>query len=190
MKFNILKKKENNSQASIEPQYEDYHDQEPATSQYRPKTTQSRFGGSTFLNNKKKEYNDEEDYDDEADYDEELGDDLEDEDDDDEDDFDRKYRKEMKDLKQKLKPQKSDDISKETQKILHETFDNFYERESEVMINMIEESRDDIKNSVVELMREQQSLKEDLTRLSNGKYGKTKKGILLLKSIKRSFKNK
>lgn len=85
----------------------------------------------------------------------------------------------MKQLKDKMKPQKDDKLSKETQKILHETFDTFYEKESETMINMIEESRDDIKNSVVDLMREQQNLKDDLNRLTNGRYGQGKKGIIV-----------
>ena len=177
MKF-FGKKDKNSKQPNIQNEYVENEDQddyaEAASSNIRPQTSQSRGEGSMFYNrkkNKEEEYDDEKDFEEDEFYEDELDDDFEED-----EDFNAKYRREMKDLKDKMKPQKDDKLSRETQKILHETFDNFYELESETMINMIEESRDDIKNSVVDLMREQQSLKDDLNRLTNGRYAQAKKG--------------
>ena len=79
-----------------------------------------------------------------------------------------KYRKEMRELnKQVGKTVKHDDLSEETKKILHETFENFYEKESVAMIDMIEDSRKEVADSVLELMDEQKRLKDELNRLSN-----------------------
>lgn len=183
MKFNFLSKKDKQPSSKTPDEYvenDDYPDPSPTPTTSRgarPQTTQSkRFGSNFFATSKKKQYDDE--YADEDDYSDTEGYNFgnEDDDDDDEDDFERKYRKEMRNLTKQIRPQKVDDHSKETQKILHDTFDNFYEKESEVMINMIEESRDEIKNSMMDLILEQQSLKDDLERISNGRYGKNKKG--------------
>ncbi len=183
MKF-FGKKDKNSKQVDTENEYIENEDQDDyavavSSSQNRPKTSQPRAEPSFTNRNKniEEEYDDEKDFEDDEFFDDELDDDF----DGDDQDFNAKYRREMKALKDKMKPQRDDKLSRDTQKILHETFDNFYEKESETMINMIEESRDDIKNSVVELMREQQTLKDDLNRLTNGRYSQAKKGKLKLK---------
>jgi len=65
----------------------------------------------------------------------------------------------------------------ETQRTLMKTFELFYEQESEIMIAALEESREEIKNSVLELVDEQDKHKEALCRASEGKYNyRRKKG--------------
>lgn len=58
----------------------------------------------------------------------------------------------------------------ETQKALLRTFELFYEQESETMLDALEESRDEIKNSMLELCNEQERYKEELVKASEGKY--------------------
>lgn len=156
------------------------------------KSSKSNFLSSRFAPIKKKQYNANDRYNDEVDYEEdEFNDDLDgfgsdeyENGEDDEDDFDRKYRKEMRELnKQVGKTVKHDDLSEETKKILHETFENFYEKESVAMIDMIEDSRKEVADSVLELMDEQKRLKDELNRLSNGKYGKPKKENVISLSL-------
>jgi hypothetical protein len=65
----------------------------------------------------------------------------------------------------------------DTQTVLLRTFENFYQQESETLITTLEESRDDIKNSMLELCLEQERCKEELYRLSDGRYNfRRKKG--------------
>jgi hypothetical protein len=56
------------------------------------------------------------------------------------------------------------------QQDLMRTFDTFYEQESETMISTLEESREELKNSMLELCLEQDRYKEELARVSEGKY--------------------
>lgn len=213
MKFALRKDKKNAVMDQTEyiedPDSEDrneYYETRPKTSQSRAgdtsnnnnqesaaKSSKSNFLSSRFAPIKKKQYNENDRYNDEVDYEEdEFGDDLDgfgsdeydNNDEDDEDDFDRKYRKEMRELnKQVGKTVKHDDLSEETKKILHETFENFYEKESVAMIDMIEDSRKEVADSVLELMDEQKRLKDELNRLSNGKYGKSKKENVISLSL-------
>lgn len=54
----------------------------------------------------------------------------------------------------------------------------FYEQESEIMIAALEESREEIKNSMMELFYEQEHYKDELVKASEGKYTfKRKKGF-------------
>lgn len=82
--------------------------------------------------------------------------------------------------------QNSDNIAMEnldtdTQQTLLRTFENFYEQESEIMIAALEESREELKNSMLDLCLEQDKYKEELSRVSEGKYeSKRKKGEILL----------
>jgi hypothetical protein len=65
----------------------------------------------------------------------------------------------------------------DTQTVLLKTFEHFYQQESETLITTLEESRDDIKNSMLELCLEQERCKEELYRLSDGRYNfRRKKG--------------
>jgi hypothetical protein len=73
----------------------------------------------------------------------------------------------------------------DTQTMLLRTFENFYQQESETLINALEESRDDIKNSMLELCMEQEKYKEELMRISDGKYNfRRKKGNRSIFDIK------
>jgi hypothetical protein len=63
----------------------------------------------------------------------------------------------------------------DTQTVLLKTFENFYQQESETLITTLEESRDDIKNSMLELCLEQERCKEELYRLSDGRYNHRRK---------------
>ena len=69
----------------------------------------------------------------------------------------------------------------ETQKALLKAFEMFYEQESEVMISALEHSREEIKDSMVDLVVEQDKYKEELQRASEGRYNfERKKGYNLL----------
>lgn len=61
-------------------------------------------------------------------------------------------------------------IDSDTQKALLKTFELFYEQESETMLEALEQSRDEIKNSMLDLCTEQEKYKEELVRASEGKY--------------------
>lgn len=63
----------------------------------------------------------------------------------------------------------------DTQTVLLKTFENFYQQESETLITTLEESRDEIKNSMLELCIEQEKCKDELNRMTNGKYSSRKK---------------
>ena len=70
-------------------------------------------------------------------------------------------------------------IESDTQTTLIRTFENFYQAESETLITTLEESRDEIKNSMLELCLEQERCKEELYRLSDGRYNfRRKRGKL------------
>jgi flagellar basal body-associated protein FliL len=70
-----------------------------------------------------------------------------------------------------------DSLDVDTQKTLLKTFELFYEQESETMLEALEQSRDEIKNSMLDLCTEQEKYKEELVRASEGKYNfKRKKG--------------
>lgn len=61
-------------------------------------------------------------------------------------------------------------IDVDTQMVLMKTFENFYDQESEAMITVLEESREEIKNSMLDLFYEQEKFKEELVKASEGKY--------------------
>lgn len=61
-------------------------------------------------------------------------------------------------------------VDLDTQMVLMKTFENFYDQESEAMITVLEESREDIKNSMLDLFYEQEQFKEELIKASEGKY--------------------
>ena len=63
----------------------------------------------------------------------------------------------------------------ETQAILLKTFENFYKHESETMISIISKSRNDIKDSVLDLINDQVKHKEELNTLTEGKYSYNRK---------------
>ena len=63
-----------------------------------------------------------------------------------------------------------DNLDASTQMALLKTFENFYEQESEAMITALEESREEIKNSMLDLFYEQEQFKEELVKASEGKY--------------------
>ena len=61
-------------------------------------------------------------------------------------------------------------LDSDTQKALLKTFELFYEQESETMLEALEQSRDEIKNSMLDLCTEQEKYKEELVKASEGKY--------------------
>lgn len=61
-------------------------------------------------------------------------------------------------------------VDLDTQMVLMKTFENFYDQESEAMITVLEQSREDIKNSMLDLFYEQEQFKEELNKASEGKY--------------------
>jgi hypothetical protein len=63
-----------------------------------------------------------------------------------------------------------DSLEKDTQETLLKTFEYFYEQESETMIQALSQSRDLIKHSMVDLVDEQDKMKEKLSKVSEGKY--------------------
>jgi hypothetical protein len=63
-----------------------------------------------------------------------------------------------------------DNLEKDTQETLLKTFEYFYEQESETMIQALSQSRDLIKCSMVDLVDEQDKMKEKLAKVSEGKY--------------------
>lgn len=80
-----------------------------------------------------------------------------------------------------------ENLDEDTQHILLRAFEDFYAQESEVMISALNESREELKNSMLELCVEQDKYKDELMRVSAGKFENShrKKGILILvKEIK------
>ena len=76
----------------------------------------------------------------------------------------------------------------ETQEILLKTFENFYKHESETMISIISKSRNDIKDSVLDLINDQVKHKEELNTLTEGKYSyNRKKGFKIFLLLLISF---
>ncbi|CAF0756565.1 unnamed protein product [Brachionus calyciflorus] len=63
-----------------------------------------------------------------------------------------------------------DSLDTDTQTVLLKTFETFYEQESEAMITALEESREEIKNSMLDLFYEQEHFKEELVKASEGRY--------------------
>ena len=61
-------------------------------------------------------------------------------------------------------------MERETQETLLKTFEYFYEQESEIMISALAESRNFIKHSMIDLVEEQDKMKEELSKVSDGKY--------------------
>ena len=57
-----------------------------------------------------------------------------------------------------------------THQTLVQTFEKFYTQESHAMIAAIEESRAEMKNSVLEFFEEQEKYKEQLLKASKGRY--------------------
>lgn len=71
-----------------------------------------------------------------------------------------------------------DSLDDGTQKILLKAFEQFYEQESEIMISALNESREELKNSMLELCVEQDKYKDELLKVSEGKYEvKRRKGL-------------
>ena len=83
-----------------------------------------------------------------------------------------------------------DNLDLETQRALLRAFEMFYEQESEVMLNALEHSREEIKDSMVDLVTEQEKYKEELLKASEGRYTfERKKGIFFfVKQISLLFK--
>jgi len=63
-----------------------------------------------------------------------------------------------------------ENLEKETQETLLKTFEYFYEQESETMIQALSNSRSLIKDSMIELVDEQEKMKAKLSKISDGKY--------------------
>ena len=63
-----------------------------------------------------------------------------------------------------------ENMERETQETLLRTFEFFYEQESEIMISALAESRNFIKHSMIDLVEEQDKMKEELSKVSEGKY--------------------
>lgn len=70
---------------------------------------------------------------------------------------------------------RQEELNLETQRILMRTFDEFYKQESETMLNILAMSRDGIKDTVVDLIEEQAEFKNELSRVSEGKYNNARK---------------
>jgi hypothetical protein len=79
-------------------------------------------------------------------------------------------KEEMVDTEEKMRV-----LNIETQAILLKTFENFYKHESETMISIISKSRNDIKDSVLDLINDQVKHKEELNTLTEGKYSYNRK---------------
>lgn len=66
-------------------------------------------------------------------------------------------------------------LEKDTQETLLKTFEYFYEQESETMIQALSNSRNLIKCSMVDLVDEQDKMKQKLNKISDGKYDSKRK---------------
>lgn len=95
---------------------------------------------------------------------------------DDSDSFNQGYNKFNKPIaEQTLKM----DTPEQMHEALIQTFEEFYNQESQTMIAAIEESRMELKNSVSELFEDQAKYKELLSKASQGRYVfKRRKGML------------
>lgn len=71
-------------------------------------------------------------------------------------------------------------LAMQTQAVLLKTFDQFYEQESETMLKILAQSREDIKDSMLALVEEQNEFKKELDTVTDGRYSVfRKKGIFL-----------
>lgn len=66
-------------------------------------------------------------------------------------------------------------LNRETQQILLKTFEDFYRQESESMLGILSQSRNEIKDSMVDLMEEQHEHKEELNKVTEGRYSNVRK---------------
>ena len=55
------------------------------------------------------------------------------------------------------------------------TFEDFYRQESESMLGILSQSRNEIKDSMVDLMEEQHEHKEELNKVTEGRYSNVRK---------------
>jgi hypothetical protein len=86
--------------------------------------------------------------------------------------FNNNYAKKTKEFISLETPEK-------THQTLVQTFEKFYTQESQAMISAIEQSREEMKNSVLEFFEEQEKYKEQLLKASKGRYVvKRRKGFL------------
>ena len=69
-------------------------------------------------------------------------------------------------------------MNKDTEQALMMAFEKFFMRESELVMATLQSTRTDIKDSVYELVEEQDKCKEELSKATDGKYdcGRRKKG--------------
>lgn len=63
-----------------------------------------------------------------------------------------------------------ENLDEGTQNILLHAFEQFYEQESEVMIAALSESREQLKNSMLDLCVEQDRYKDELMKMTEGKF--------------------
>ncbi len=68
-----------------------------------------------------------------------------------------------------------DNVTTETEQALLRAFEVFFARESEIILSTLEESRENIRNTVVDLVSEQDKHKEELFRATDGKYDSRRK---------------
>ena len=81
-------------------------------------------------------------------------------------------------------------LAVQTQAVLLKTFDQFYEQESATMLAILAQSREEIKDSMLALVEEQNEFKKELDTVTDGRYAVTrKKGILSKKYILRFISN-
>lgn len=73
----------------------------------------------------------------------------------------------------------------QTQTVLLKTFDQFYEQESETMLAILAQSREEIKDSMLALVEEQSEFKKELDTVTDGRYSVTrKKGIFSINILR------
>ncbi len=68
-----------------------------------------------------------------------------------------------------------ENVSSETEQALLRAFDVFFARESEMILSTLEESREKIRSTVVDLVSEQEQHKEELFKATDGKYDSRRK---------------
>jgi hypothetical protein len=66
-------------------------------------------------------------------------------------------------------------LTLQTQALLLKTFDQFYEQESESMLNILAQSREEIKDSMLDLVEEQSEFKKELNKVTDGRYSASRK---------------
>lgn len=72
-------------------------------------------------------------------------------------------------------PEYQRELNIETQRVLLKTFDDFYRQESMSMLEILAKSREEIKDSALDLIDEQTGFKDELTKVTEGRYTTTRK---------------